>query len=263
MGGLDALLYVDFDGNPADDIDDVIYGAVEDPRHLQRVPGFTALMNDVTAPELERFVACMVLTAWGERAGYEAVLRAAADPRNERNTPWYDFSVDRKFSVDSTFAQLAWAVGLGGDLAEEKGTTGLRIEALRALVRIADSEYFDEKLEPELDEAALAVMLDDVEETIRRGVRSLVAGDQVRFDRPTQLVDLACAVALVDAPLAVDLAMEVIAVASYHRVLNHAMAIVDRADGPDKRRFAEYVLTVGDADIRARVAEALEQGDRP
>ncbi|MFJ9643139.1 hypothetical protein [Streptomyces sp. NPDC101206] len=50
------------------------------------------MMNDPGAPEIERFLACVVLTIWGGTAGYEAVIRAAKDPKN---TPWYDFSIDR------------------------------------------------------------------------------------------------------------------------------------------------------------------------
>ncbi|MFK0252674.1 hypothetical protein [Streptomyces sp. NPDC090445] len=78
----------------------------------------------------------MALTTWGEAAGYEMVIRAAADPKR---TPWYDLSIDRKFSVDSTFAQLAGAVA-ERDLTREKRTeaTALLTRPGRSLPRVAE-----------------------------------------------------------------------------------------------------------------------------
>ncbi|MFF7986390.1 hypothetical protein ACFZDK_46100 [Streptomyces sp. NPDC007901] len=83
----------------------------------------------------ERFLACVALTTWAELAGFDAVVAAARDPER---APWYDILIDRKFSVDNTFAQLSLAVGDNDDLALEKDTWEQRTEAFRALVRIAD-----------------------------------------------------------------------------------------------------------------------------
>lgn len=247
------LLGTDFDGEPTTDIEDVLYGAFDDPGHRDRVPGLVELMNDPAAPEIERFLACVALTMWGEAAGYEAVLRAAADPEA---TPWYDFSIDRKFSVDSTFAQLADAVA-ERDLAEEKGTEALRVEAARALVRLADSQYFEDKLGELFDNATLRALLDDIKDVVGRGVRFLTTDEKRRFDLPTQLVDLASGVSTVDGPLGVELAMSVLDAGTYPRTLKHAVPIVHRAQGPEARRFGEYLLTVGDEDVRRQVQEIL------
>ncbi|MBW8795579.1 MAG: hypothetical protein JF597_18885 [Streptomyces sp.] len=97
-------------------------------------------MNDDSAMARERFLACAALTTWAELAGFDAVVAAARDPER---APWYDVLIDRKFSVDNTFAQLSLAVGDSGDLALEKDTWGQRTEAFRALVRIADTERFE------------------------------------------------------------------------------------------------------------------------
>ncbi|MEU1781541.1 hypothetical protein ABZ545_18910 [Streptomyces abikoensis] len=247
------LLGTDFDGEPTTDIEDVFYGAFDDPGHRDRVPGLVELMNDPAAPEIERFLACVALTMWGEAAGYEAVLRAAADPEA---TPWYDFSIDRKFSVDSTFAQLADAVA-ERDLAEEKGTEALRVEAARALVRLADSQYFEDKLGELFDNATLRALLDDIKDVVGRGVRFLNTEEKRRFDLPTQLVDLASGVSTVDGPLGVELAMSVLDAGTYPRTLKHAVPIVHRAKGPEARRLGEYLLTVGDEDVRRQVHEIL------
>ncbi|THA82450.1 hypothetical protein [Streptomyces sp. A0592] len=85
MPGCRELPGTDFDGRPTDDIDDVIHDAFESSRHLTRVPGLVALMNDPGTPEIERLLACAVLTTWGEAAGYEAVVSAAANPKK---APW-------------------------------------------------------------------------------------------------------------------------------------------------------------------------------
>ncbi|MEV5242884.1 hypothetical protein AB0K89_27805 [Streptomyces cinnamoneus] len=248
------LLYTDFDGNSTTDI--VLYEAFDDPRHVGRVPGLVELMNDSTAPEMERFIACMALTTWAEPAGYEAVMRAAADPEK---TPWYDFSVDRKFSVDSTFSQLALAVENSCNLSDEKGTEQQRQQAFRALVRLADSQYFEDRLGELFDDEFLMVALDDIKDVMGRGVRSLASGEKQRFDLATQLVDLSTAVAMVDGRLAVELAMSVLNVSASPRTLNHAVDIVYRGEGPEVRQFAEYLTAVGDEEVRREVREALNE----
>ncbi|MFG2991962.1 hypothetical protein ACGFZK_22210 [Streptomyces sp. NPDC048257] len=151
LHGYRELRGTDFDGRPTGDIDDVIYDAFESRRRLNGVPGLVALINDPGMPEIERFRACATLTTWGEAAGHEAVIRAAVDPKR---APWYDFSIDRKYSMSSTFAQLAHAVA-ERDLAGEKGTEAPRLDAARGLVRLADSEHFEDRL----GEAALERLL--------------------------------------------------------------------------------------------------------
>ncbi|MFD5886965.1 hypothetical protein ACFWHQ_13410 [Streptomyces sp. NPDC060334] len=175
MDGYRELLGTDFDGRPTDDIDDVIHGAFESSRHRARVPGLVALMNDSGAPEIERFLACVVLVNRGEAAGYERVISAAADPGN---VPWYGFSIDRKFSVDSTFSQPAVAVDGSRRLVEEKGTAALRERAFRALVRPADSQYFEDRLGELIDSATVGAALADIQDVVGRGVPSLAEGEK-------------------------------------------------------------------------------------
>ncbi|MFI6944732.1 hypothetical protein [Streptomyces sp. NPDC050422] len=254
MTQFEELLGTDFDGGPTTDIDDVIDSASEDPRHRERVPGLIELMNDPAGSAKERFLACLALTTWAEPADFEAVIRAASDPEG---TPWYDFSIDRKFSVDSTFSQLAVAVDGSRYLVEEKGTAGLREQAFRALVQLADSQYFEDRLGELIDSATVRAALDDIKDVVRRGARSLAAGEKQRFDLATQLVDLACAVAPVDAALSVELGMSVLRVSASPRTVDHAVTLVFRAEGPEVQQFGEYLLTVGDEGVRAEVREAL------
>ncbi|THA82449.1 hypothetical protein [Streptomyces sp. A0592] len=130
--------------------------------------------------------------------------------------------------MDSTFAQLADAVA-ERDLSREKGTEALRLDAARALVRLADSEYFDDKLGELFDTDTLRVLLDDVRDVIGRGVRSLAAEEECPFDLATQLVDLASGVSAVDGCLGVESVMRVLDISCSSRALIHALPIVSRA----------------------------------
>jgi hypothetical protein len=212
------------------------------------------LWNDDSAAVRERFLACVALTTWAEPAGFDAVIAAARDPER---APWYDILIHRKFSVDNTFAHLSLAASDSDDLALEKDTLEQRTEAFRALVRIADAEYFDEKLGDLLDVRTAAAVLPDIRDVVARGTAQLAARRPQRFDLATQLVDLAAAVATVDTNAAVSLAQDVLSHDAGHRPLIHAVVIVQRADTPEAHGFADYLSAVGDDAIRVQVKEAL------
>jgi len=82
------------------------------------------------------------------------------------------------------------------------------------------------------------------------------ASEQQQFDLVTQLIDLAAALASADCAASAGLAHDVPARCSHHRALLHAMAIVQRSDAPECRGFGEYLLTVGDDEVRAGVKQA-------
>ncbi|CAL9314765.1 hypothetical protein ABZ568_18990 [Streptomyces olindensis] len=132
---------------------------------------------------------------------YETVIACARDPKR---APWYDILIERKFSVDNTFAQLSLAVCDSDDLARKKGTWELRTEAFRALVGIADREYFDEKLADLLSKEMVELSSTTFREGVGRGVTQLAERRRQRLDLTTQLVDFAAAVATVDGPAIVQ-----------------------------------------------------------
>lgn len=257
MGRFDQLLGNGFDDRPTPDADEVIYGGLDHPqRQRTRVPGLVAILTDSKAPDRERFLACAALTTWGEPAGYRAVAEAA---EAGKRAPWYGILVDRKFSVDSTFAQLAVALGDSREMAEEKGTLAQRISAFRALVRIADAEYFEDQLGDLMDESTARSLLADISETVDRGVGSLtgIIGVRPGFDLATQLVDLAGAVALVDGVLAARLATAVLEVEPTRRALVHAVTVLHRSCAPEVRRLGSYMIAVGDERVRGMATDAL------
>ncbi|MFZ3561652.1 hypothetical protein [Streptomyces sp. BH055] len=250
----EALLGTDFEGRPTRDPEDVIYEALDDPRHRERVPGLTALLHDPTAHDRERFLSCVALTTWAEPAGYAAVIEAAREPEL---APWYGLLVDRKFSLDNTFAHLALAVGDSDVLAGDKGTWDQRTEAFRCLIGIADSEYFDEKLGDQLDAPTAATLLSPIRTAVAHGVAALASHKPLKFDLATQLVDLAASLAPVDAAFAVTLATDVLAQEAHPRALLHAASIVQRSHTAEVRAFAEYLSMSGDDGVREAVHDAL------
>jgi hypothetical protein len=262
MTPVEQLLLVDFDGRPvtepdgrpSTDPDWVITAAVDDPRHRERVGPLTELLHDPATRPWDRFLACYALTAWAEPAGYTATIEAARDPQG---APWRGVSVDRRWSVDDTFAQLAQAVGQSSDLSGDKGTEEQRIAALRALVAIAADQFFDWQLAFALDRSTLPRVRDDVAAVVARGVEELAAGHLRPFDLPTQLADLAAALTPLDEALAVDLGHRVAGVApDSRRTLEHLAAIVARGSGPASLSFGDYLALVGDQEVRRQVAEA-------
>lgn len=98
-----------------------------------------------------------------------------------------------RFSVDNTSSWFATAVLSSRRTARAKETVEERLAALRALVGIADLEYFDEQLEWAAGSGPVDRVAADVEDVVRRGVRRLLDGDAPAFDLPTQLVDLTAA----------------------------------------------------------------------
>ncbi|MET7490378.1 hypothetical protein [Streptomyces sp. NPDC005538] len=186
---LRALLYTDFDGNPADP-DDVIADALDDDGHLERTPGLVTILQDGTADPADRLLACRALTSWADPLGYDTVVQAAAAPDD---VVWRGQSADRFFSQDDTFGQLADAVGASRDMVDERGTAGLRIEAARALLALADRVQFDRHISSLLTREIVGEARDEIGGAVERGIGRLASGEHVRYDLGLQLALLTVA----------------------------------------------------------------------
>lgn len=248
------LLGVNFDGAESDP-DEVVGAGLDDPRHVDRVPSLIALVQEARAAPIERLHAAVALATWGESAGYRAVVDAAREPRR---APWYGWSIDRKFSVDNTSSWFATAILSSRRTARAKDTVEERLSALRALVGIADREYFDEQLEWAVGSGPVDRVAADVEDVVQRGVRRLLDGDAPAFDLATQLVDLTAALVESDDATAVHLATEVITAAPNRRALLHATELVARGAGARSLELADHLGSIGDDEVRRTVARALE-----
>ena len=109
------LLYTDFDGDALDTPAPLVGRGLVDDRHLDRVPGLAAVIDDPTADPSDRLYACLALTAWGEERGYRAV-EAAAGPAPP---PWRGLP-------RAPFGLVAAQVGISDAMAERKGTEAAR-----------------------------------------------------------------------------------------------------------------------------------------
>lgn len=197
---LRALLYTDFDGNPADP-DDVIADALDDDGYLERTPGLIAILQDQAADPAARLLACCALTSWADPLGYDTVLQAAAAPDD---VVWRGQSADRFFSQDDTFGQLADAVGASRDMVDERGTAELRIAAARALLSLADRVQFDRHISSLLFREIVEAARDEIDATVERGIGRLSSGEHVPYDLGLQLALLTVAMKTYDEPGAND-----------------------------------------------------------
>ncbi|MFI6031815.1 hypothetical protein [Amycolatopsis magusensis] len=250
------LLFTDFDGKPVEDPDDVITDAFDDPRYTARIEPLRAVLGDESADPYDRFLACCALASWAERDGYAAVAAAAAQ---SDQVVWHGALTDHRYSVDETFAHLAGTMYLSEDLTEAKGTEADRLAALRALLAIADEQYFDWRLAFALNAKSLPPVLDLLPEVVRRGIRRLTDGPRPSFDLGTQLADLIAAATVVDESLAVELGMELARVDASVRTTTHLAAVVARGRTQVSATFAEYLKSVGDAGAREAVDEAISE----
>lgn len=92
--------------------------------------------------------------------------------------------------MDDTFSAFATAIDISDEICQAKGTHEERVESLRALVRIADTEYFDNKLDCAFDENDVEAVAADLVEIVNRGIRALSAGARPGFPVIAQLLDL-------------------------------------------------------------------------
>ncbi|MDR3083402.1 MAG: hypothetical protein LBV60_21210 [Streptomyces sp.] len=212
---LQALLYTDFDGNPADP-DDVIADALDDGGYLERTPGLTAILQNEDADPADRLLACCALTSWADSVGYDAVIRAAAGPDG---VVWRGQSADRFFSQDDTFGLLADAVGSSGDMVEERGTADQRIEAARALIPLADRFQFDRHITSLLTSELVESCQDELRAVVDRGIARLASGEHIPFDLGLQLALLTVAMKSVDETRANDAMLRLAAARPGERAL--------------------------------------------
>lgn len=176
------LLFTDFDGEPAEP-DDVIADAL-DGGYAERTEGLVALLRDENADPAARFLACCALASWADPIGYAAVIEAAAAPDD---LTWRGQTYDRFNSQDDTFAQLAEAVGRSRDMVDERGTAAERIEAARALIRIADRVQLDRRANDLLYPEIVSACRDDLSAAVDRGIAHVTAGNPTKFDLGLQL----------------------------------------------------------------------------
>jgi hypothetical protein len=173
--------------------------AADDQGWVPLEPDAEALLADESAEPYDRYLAMTALARWGSPVGYAAVQAAAENPDEQ---PWRDYSIDRFYSLDNTFALLSVAVLSSRDQAAERGTTAQRFAAVAALIRIADRVYFEHNLsDSQMYPEDVAQLRGVIEAQIEKGLAELAAAPA---DPPLpgwvsdQVAELADALSMVD-----------------------------------------------------------------
>jgi hypothetical protein len=239
------LLYTDFDGNALDTPAPLVGRGLVDDRHLGRVPGLAAVIDDPRADPFDRLYACLALTAWGEERGYRAVEEAAgpAPP------PWRGLP-------GAPFGLIAAQVGISDAMAERKRTEAARLAALRALVGVADREDFGDQLGAAIFTGPPSAVAPDVVAATRRGLQRLNRRPWPSFDLPCQLVDILEPLVEVDESTALALVGEVVRVDHSPRTLGNVAFLVATGTTPAARALAAHIVAVGGPAIAQRLAAA-------
>jgi hypothetical protein len=246
------LLYTDFDGRPLDTPVPLLGRGLVDDRHLARVPGLAAVLDDPTAHPYDRLYACLALTTWGEERGYRAVVAAAAVA-----PPWQ--GPRRAASATpamprAPFGLIAAQVGISDAMAARKGTEAARLAALRALVGVADREDFDDQLGAAIFTGPPHELVPDVVATTRRGLRRLDRRPWPPFDLPCQLVDILEPLVEVDEPTALALVGEILRRDRRVRTLGYVAFLVATGTTPAADALAAHIVAVGGPAVAERLA---------
>jgi hypothetical protein len=239
------LLYTDFDGNALDTPAPLVGRGLVDDRHLGRVAGLAAVIDDPTADPSDRLYACLALTAWGEERGYRAVEQAAGPaPPSWRGL------------LGAPFGLIAAQVGISDAMAERKGTEPARLAALRALVGVADREDFGDQLGAAIFTGPPSAVAADVVAATRRGLQRLNRRRWPSFDLPCQLVDILEPLVEVDEPTALALVGEIVRVDHRPRTLGSVAFLVATGTTPAAEALAAHIVAVGGPAIAERLAAA-------
>ncbi len=247
------LLYTDFDGAALTSPEPLIGLGLDDDRHLSRVPELTAVVDDPTADPLDRLYACLALVGWGEAGGYLAVVAAA---RATGPPPWRSLSRDRFHAADDTFGLLAAQVGLSEGMAARKGTEAARLDALRALIAVADREGFGDQLGAAIFTGPPDAVATDVVAAVQRGLRRLDRRPWPAFDLSCQIVDILEPLLDVDEPTALRLADEVVRRDQRPHTLGFVAFLAAAGTSPAAARLAEHIVAIGGEYVRERLAVA-------
>ena len=212
------------------------------------MPGLIAVVNHPTADPFDRLVACLALTAWGEEGGYRAVVTAAwsAYP------PWHGVV----HVAAAPFGLVAARVGGSDTMAERKGTEPARVDALRALVGVADREDFGDQLGAAIFTGPPSALAADVVAVARSGRQRLAQRPWPPFDLPGPLGGIREPLVEVDEPEALELVTEIVRRDSSPHTLGYVAFLVATGTTAAAEELAAHIVAVGGPSVGERLAEA-------
>ncbi|NJM77294.1 MAG: hypothetical protein HC852_17815 [Acaryochloridaceae cyanobacterium RU_4_10] len=137
------ILFTKFDGTP-DLFYEVVWDELDCPENYKnRIPSLIDLMAH--GEPYHRLLACIMLTSWGNTAGFQTLIEWATYPDK---TPWQGEAVlhDPITDADSAFEKLAEAIGTSYNGLESQEISSLRESAVKALLKLFSTVFFDSTL---------------------------------------------------------------------------------------------------------------------
>jgi hypothetical protein len=141
-------------------------------------------------------------------------------------------------------------------MAKRSGTEPARIDALRALVEIADRTDFGDQLGAAIFTGPASAVAGEIVAVVRRGLRRLDRGPWPPFDLPCQLVDILEPLVEVDEPTALALAAEIAQRDPNPHTLGYIAFLVAAGTTPAAAALAAHIVGVGGPSVGERLTEA-------
>src|SRR5579872_766366 len=254
MRSSEELLFSDKLGSRAqiqDVMDDGLDGGYED-----RFPELRQLLK--TGSPYHRLMACMLLTAWGDPAGFEALIEWASHPDQ---APWAGNPVtyDRIYGSDDAFANLADAVKTSFWNDETPQLRELQRRAAAALLGIYHAYFFDRTLALALlrDKTMPAQLEKEISAALERSLGVLKSGKKPVFDLGMQAASLILPLAYVNDEAAARYADEITRLSGSTRALRELAASLAAGTGEATRRSLEKLQQSGNPEVIEEAKKAL------
>ncbi len=253
----DALLFTDRSGERAqlqDVIDDGQDGGYED-----RIPPLIELQD--SGDPYHRLLATVMLTSWGEPAGFKALIRWASQPEQ---APWASAPVtlDRISGTDSAFEMLADALRASFYSKNAAALKPLQAEAAKALLRASPSHYVGRTLMVAItsDGALTAAVDSDLRRAIDASIDALRNDRRPGFDLATQTAGLLTPLARLDDAAAARSAQALIQVAPDNlRMLRELAGALANGSGADTLGVLQELKRMDQPAVTQDVQRALSR----
>ena len=254
MTTADDLFHTDADGERAMFVDvlaDGLEGELDD-----RIPALRELLeaSDVS----DRLFAALLLVAWDDPVGLERAIAWARDPGSAP----FGAVADRFTAEDTTFGQLANALGSGGHSPRAAGAWPSRVALGRALLAIFEDHDFERHFGGALyeDPRLRKGLVDEIAAAARRAIDRLEQLSSPSFNLGTQTAGLLGPLAKEDDQAAAALGERLFRADPRDermlRDLNDAMAA---GTGPATLSVLEQLSGARDKVVREEARAALER----
>ena len=254
------ILFTDRKGNTLP-LEEVIADGL-DGGYEERVPALMELVK--TGSPYYRLMACIVLTSWGHRLGFETIIDWASDLTA---VPWAreSVTVDRIYSADDAFENLADALRTSYWNDTTPDLRKMQRDTARALLRIYPQVFFGRTL-------ALALLRDkiwqsygqsEIAKTILTSINTAQTGKKLSFDLTFQTASLLLVLARANDELTAKFAESLLSYfPANDRMLREIALALRDGQGPATLRVLDKLQRLGRPNVVVEVKKslALRQG---